>query len=214
MSLTSSIVFGEFFVRCMLSLLLGGLIGLERELKNKPAGVKTHILICLGATALTFLSIQMSHQGDPGRIAAQIVSGIGFIGGGAILHSHKMIQGLTTASTLWAAASLGMLIGAGLMIPACLFTAVCLFILLFSYRLTTTKISTQHYSMTIQLTKVHALPIIEDMLHHFEINVDSKTLTRKKNLYLELNYYTTPMTQHLFLKRLLSLHGVGDIQRI
>ncbi len=198
----------------MLSLVLGGVIGLERELKHKPAGVKTHILICLGATALTFLSIQMSHQGDPGRIAAQIVSGIGFIGGGAILHSHKMVQGLTTASTLWAAASLGMLIGGGLIIPAFLFTAVCLFILLFSYRLTSAKVSRSHYSMTIQLTKPQALPVIDDMIHHFDITIDSKILTRKKNLYLELNYYTSPITQHLFLKRLLSLNGVGDIHHI
>ncbi len=102
------------------SLFCGGLIGLERELKSKAAGIKTNMLICVGATLYTAISILMASSqdslgvhGDPGRIAAQIVSGIGFLGGGAILHSKENVTGLTTAATIWLVAALGVWIGMG-----------------------------------------------------------------------------------------------------
>ncbi len=111
----------QFFApRVFLSILCGGLIGLERELKNKPAGIKTNILICLGSALYTSLSVLISVQlsehgyyGDPARIAAQIVSGIGFIGGGAIIQARGTIVGLTTAATIWTVAAIGVAIGIG-----------------------------------------------------------------------------------------------------
>jgi putative Mg2+ transporter-C (MgtC) family protein len=94
--------------------------GLERELKNKSAGIKTNMLICLGATLYTSLSILLSgsisesgHYGDPSRVAAQIVSGIGFLGGGAIIQSRGTVLGLTTAATIWVVAAIGVCIGIG-----------------------------------------------------------------------------------------------------
>src|SRR6476646_4887224 len=96
-----------FGPRILVSALCGGLIGLERELKNKPAGIKTNMLICLGSSLYTSVSILIAMnpsgeiQGDPSRLAAQIVSGIGFLGGGAIMQSRGSIQGLTTAATIW-----------------------------------------------------------------------------------------------------------------
>jgi putative Mg2+ transporter-C (MgtC) family protein len=89
-------------------------VGLERELRGKAAGLRTNILICVGATLFTHLSIAVAGtDGDPGRIAAQIVTGVGFIGAGTILHSRGAITGLTSAATIWLVAAIGVAIGAG-----------------------------------------------------------------------------------------------------
>ncbi len=90
---------------------LGGVIGLERELRGKPAGLRTNIIICLGSCIFTIISTSLSGS-DPGRIAAQVVTGIGFLGAGAIIHSGIGIQGLTTAAGIWIVASIGMACGA------------------------------------------------------------------------------------------------------
>ena len=93
---------------------------MERELKHKAAGIKTNILICLGSALFTSVSLLISdasassgHYGDPGRVAAQIVSGVGFLGGGAIIHGRGTIMGLTTAATIWVVAAIGICIGVG-----------------------------------------------------------------------------------------------------
>jgi putative Mg2+ transporter-C (MgtC) family protein len=105
---------------------LGGSIGYEREHHNQPAGLKTHIILCVGATLLTIVSIAMSNDlgndrlTDPTRIAAQIVSGIGFLGGGAILRLGATVRGLTTAACIWTVTGVGMAIGAGYYFPAAL----------------------------------------------------------------------------------------------
>ena len=102
------------------AVLVGGGIGLERELKGKPAGLRTNILICVGSALLMDLSINLSatHGGDPGRISAQVVTGIGFLGAGTILHTRGMITGLTSAATIWVVAALGLTIGAGYYVEA------------------------------------------------------------------------------------------------
>jgi putative Mg2+ transporter-C (MgtC) family protein len=97
---------------------LGGIIGFEREINGKPAGLRTNILICLGATLLMDLSTRIGlidgHRvGDPARIAAQVVSGVGFLGAGTIMHSQGMVTGLTSAATIWVVAAIGMTVGAG-----------------------------------------------------------------------------------------------------
>jgi putative Mg2+ transporter-C (MgtC) family protein len=100
--------------RVLLAIVVGGLIGMERELRDKDAGFRTMILICTGATLFTTFSIGIATElSDPARIAAQIVSGIGFLGAGVILQDKGKIKGLTTASTIWLTAALGMGIGAG-----------------------------------------------------------------------------------------------------
>jgi putative Mg2+ transporter-C (MgtC) family protein len=92
----------------------GALIGVEREIKEKPAGVRTLALVSLGAAVFTMMSIVMAgDRADPGRIAAQIVTGIGFLGAGAILRSPLGVVGMTTAATIWVAAAIGMVVGAG-----------------------------------------------------------------------------------------------------
>jgi putative Mg2+ transporter-C (MgtC) family protein len=98
-------------ISLLVAVVLGGAIGLERELRDKPAGLRTNILICLGSCIFTIISTSLSGS-DPGRIAAQIVTGIGFLGAGAIIHSGIGIQGLTTAAGIWVVASIGMACGA------------------------------------------------------------------------------------------------------
>ncbi|MEO8246267.1 MAG: MgtC/SapB family protein [Chloroflexota bacterium] len=110
----------ELTLRLVAALVLGGIIGWERELQRMPAGFRTHALVSLGAAIFTVVSAYglTGPQSDPTRIAAQIVSGVGFLGGGAILHHGGTVRGLTTAASLWAVAAVGMAAGAGLMIMA------------------------------------------------------------------------------------------------
>jgi putative Mg2+ transporter-C (MgtC) family protein len=100
-------------IKLLLALLVGGLIGAERESRDKAAGFRTIILICVGATLFTIFSIRIGGAEDPVRIAANIVSGIGFLGAGAILRGEERVVGLTTASVIWLTAALGMGIGGG-----------------------------------------------------------------------------------------------------
>ena len=99
--------------KLLVALLVGGLIGAEREFRDKAAGFRTIILICVGATLFTVFSIKLGGDGDPVRIAANIVSGIGFLGAGAIMRGDERVAGLTTASTIWLTAALGIGIGGG-----------------------------------------------------------------------------------------------------
>jgi len=113
----------EFLFKSATAVLCGGLIGIERELKRKPAGLRTNILICLGSTYFMLVSILVGtaapgQAGDPGRIAAQVVTGIGFICAGTIIQSRGHVAGLTTAALLWAVAAVGLLIGAGYLLIA------------------------------------------------------------------------------------------------
>lgn len=105
-------------LRMLFSFLLGGVIGLERSYKNRPAGFRTHILVCLGATIASmtgvYLAINRQFPTDLSRLGAQVVSGLGFIGGGTILVTkNKKIKGLTTAAGLWATGIIGLAVGAG-----------------------------------------------------------------------------------------------------
>jgi putative Mg2+ transporter-C (MgtC) family protein len=102
----------------MLAVILGGAIGFERELKGKPAGLRTNILICMGAALLTDVSMTIgmvngARVGDPARLAAQIISGVGFLGAGTIMQGSGMVTGLTSAATIWVVAAIGIAVGSG-----------------------------------------------------------------------------------------------------
>ena len=118
-------------IKLLLALGIGGLIGIERELRDKAAGFRTMMFICAGSTLFTIFSyrlVETNGIGDPARIAAQIVSGVGFLGAGAILRENGEVRGLTTAATVWLAAALGMGIGFGLF----LFSAFAAIVILLS----------------------------------------------------------------------------------
>jgi putative Mg2+ transporter-C (MgtC) family protein len=120
----------ELLGQLVLAVVLGGAIGLERELHGKPAGLRTTILICIGATLFTDFSIHIgAGRGDPGRIAAQILTGVGFIGAGTILHTRGQVTGLTSAATIWVVAAIGMALGAGAYVEAVGSTVLVLVVL-------------------------------------------------------------------------------------
>lgn len=126
----------EVFLRIGLATLLGAIIGLEREFDNQPAGLRTNIILVLGACLAMIISIQISQQfgdlgvrGDPARMAAQVVTGVGFLGAGAILHSGFNIKGLTTAATIWSMAIVGLAVGSGHYYEAITVTAVLFLVL-------------------------------------------------------------------------------------
>lgn len=124
--------------KLLLATLLGGAIGLERELAGKSAGLRTNILICVGAALFTQLSVDIAQigftadgrpYGDTTRISAQIVSGIGFLGAGAILHGGGAVVGLTTAATIWVVGAIGAAVGFGAYVDACGATALIMIVL-------------------------------------------------------------------------------------
>lgn len=130
--LTGAAPWWEILLRLVLALALGGLIGLERQTVEKPAGFRTHILVTLGATLFTLISREgfFGSGADPARIASNIVVGIGFLGAGTIWRSGVTVQGLTTAASLWTAAAIGTAIGAGFYLGGIATTLVVMAVLI------------------------------------------------------------------------------------
>jgi putative Mg2+ transporter-C (MgtC) family protein len=126
----SLVLDAQMFLRLLAAVVLGALISYERERAGKPAGVRTHGMVSLGAALFAVVSLYgFGGVGDPGRVAAQIVTGIGFLGAGAILHQRGYVRGLTTAASLWVTAAIGLSVGVG-MLAMSLATAILVFLLL------------------------------------------------------------------------------------
>lgn len=120
----------EIIIRLILASILGGLIGLDRESTNRPAGFRTHILVSIGSALMMMISIDNSKYGaDASRIAAQVISGIGFLGAGTIMRTGTNIEGLTTAASLWVCAGIGLATGNGYYVGAVVTTGIVLFFL-------------------------------------------------------------------------------------
>jgi putative Mg2+ transporter-C (MgtC) family protein len=121
---------GELFLRLVLSCILGGIIGYERQSRRKSAGLRTNVLVCLGSCLIMVMSVEMYQEvegktnADPARLAAQVVSGIGFLGAGAIMKEGLSVTGLTTAACLWVVAGVGLAVGAGFYAGALISTAL------------------------------------------------------------------------------------------
>ncbi|HEX7433331.1 MAG TPA: MgtC/SapB family protein [Anaerolineaceae bacterium] len=127
----------QIIIRLLLAAILGGLVGYERQRNNQPAGLRTHIILVVGATLAMTLSINLAMEfrplvpnGDPARLAAQVISGIGFLGAGAIIRYGANIKGLTTATSLWSMAVVGLVVGAGYYLVAAFTTGLLLITLI------------------------------------------------------------------------------------
>lgn len=139
----------EALLRLLVAGGLGGVIGLERQIHGRPAGLRTHILVCMGAT-LVMLAIQaMAEWVDPGRAVAGILTGIGFLGAGAIIKSRDIVRGLTTAACIWLVAALGVIIGQGQYLLAAIAAALALFVLVPLDWLTNHISALSYYVVTI-----------------------------------------------------------------
>jgi len=123
----------EMMLRLLISVLFGGAIGYVREIKKKAAGLRTHMLVCMGSTIFTIVSIMIVQDGGPGadasRIAASVVTGIGFIGAGTIFQTGGSVRGLTTAASIWVCAAIGLAVGCGLYEVATFSTILSLIII-------------------------------------------------------------------------------------
>ncbi|HDD56527.1 MAG TPA: MgtC/SapB family protein [Nitrososphaeria archaeon] len=114
----------DFLLRIILAFALSGIIGFERERVDKPAGLRTHILVGVGSCLFTILSFTAFPGSDPARVASYVVAGIGFIGAGTILQTRERVLGITTAASLWVAAAIGMAAGVGYYVLAVIVTAL------------------------------------------------------------------------------------------
>jgi putative Mg2+ transporter-C (MgtC) family protein len=119
----------EFWLRILVAVLSGGVIGLERQIRGKVAGVRTSILICLGTEIFVSLGSSFASGSDPTRVLGQVVTGIGFLGAGVILARGDRILGVTTASVIWILAAIGSMIGLGYLQAALVLTLVCVLVL-------------------------------------------------------------------------------------
>ena len=175
----------DALVRLVFACVLGGLIGFEREIRDREAGIRTHLLVSLGSGLFTIVSAYGFHEflssgvsvvrADPTRIAAQIVTGIGFLGAGAIIREGLSVRGLTTAATLWVVAAIGMACGAGYYWPAAATTFLTLFALwplrIFAYRLIE-RIKPEEDRLTVELREAQPIgPLLAEVPHvrHIEV---------------------------------------------
>lgn len=171
----------ELTIRLLLSLLLGGLIGYERERNNRPAGFRTHILVCLGSTLLMLISAYgfgafAGEKGvtmDPTRLAAQVIPSIGFLGAGTILRNDFSVTGLTTAASLWVASAIGLAVGAGFYYGAFLVTGMVLLSLYILNKVEKRYFSGKRiYTLTISaVNKPGALGTISSLLSAKSVSV-------------------------------------------
>jgi putative Mg2+ transporter-C (MgtC) family protein len=161
----------ESLFRLGLAAALGGVIGLERQASGKPAGFRTNLLICLGAALVTELSVAVARdvslpggfRSDPGRLAAQIVSGVGFLGAGTIMQSRGSVVGLTTAATLWVVAAIGMAVGAGAYIQALVGTAIVMLALMFLGRFEDHLVPYHYHEHQLRITLAMGTDRIEEV---------------------------------------------------
>lgn len=188
--LSNIIIEKSMLLDILLAIILGFAIGFEREITNKWAGLRTHMLVCLGSCIFTLLSIHAfpvvahSPQADPARIAAQILTGIGFIGGGTVLRHGYSIYGLTTAATLWITASIGMACGCGFTSLAiiCTVLAVGTLVLIRLFekqyihkgRKNPRKFKVSFYSSSKTADTVYAM-VVDKFSSIFEINKKAST---------------------------------------
>jgi len=188
----------DMMVRLLFAAILSGFIGYEREVHGRLAGFRTHILVGVGSTLimLTSMAIFDIYKGhatpDPGRIAAQVVSGIGFLGAGTIIRFKASVRGLTTAASLWTVAGLGLAVGAGLFMPATFTTLLVLAALFFLNRVERGMIRKDWYkSMEID-TKAGAsqLQEIRSLLSEYDIEIkdfDVKKSSSSEDLIIKIS---------------------------
>ena len=193
-------MFGEaqIVIRLILAFILGGLIGLERELHGRAAGLRTHILVCLGSALIMLTSMHMFYlyQGiatiDPARIAAGVITGIGFLGAGTILRSRASVRGLTTAASLWAVAGIGLAVGSGFYLGAYATSAIVLFVLFFLTRLERALVRKDWYRILAAETRGHLqqLKDIRSVLSDYKVEIRDFEIKKKPegdNVIIELN---------------------------
>jgi len=202
-------------IKLLLAVFLGGCIGVEREMRDKPAGLRTNVLICLGSTLFMSISVRMASVfgGDPTRIAAQIITGIGFLGAGAVLHSHGFVIGLTTAATIWLVAGIGMALGAGFYGTA-VFTTLMGIITLTLLSFVERRIENKRvFNYTVIATNLDkALSSIKQALEEFSTLTPSFNFQRKDSHYRI--WFNVMVSREQNLKIIEKLSHIDEITQV
>ena len=207
----------DIILKILLAAMLWGIIGLERELSHKEAGLRTNILIAIGSTLITILSFKiaaMSPGADPARLTAQIVSGIGFLGAGAIIQARFAVHGLTTAATIWTVAAIGIAVGSGLYMVAFL-VAIFVVIVLTVLKLLLAYLEKQKQIYVYLISteeKASLLVDIRQVLTELNIRYSSARLNRKYGNYeFEIIFNTSENKNREFIEKVMLLKGVKEV---
>ncbi len=209
----------EIGLKLLLAVALGGLVGIERETSQKPAGFRTNILICLGATMIMILSELVlgegrSTGGDTTRLAAAVVTGIGFIGAGSIIQARGMVIGITTAATIWTVGILGIVIGTGYYLPAVIYTAIIMLILMSFRRIEDLHLTKALFRYTIKAkTTKETLISIKKLALHENIRFKEFSHRREGNLSVISFAFQAPEDKERRFSRSLSdLEGIIELK--
>lgn len=209
----------EGLFRLLLAVLLGGVVGLERERHGRAAGLRTHILVCVSAALVMSLSIFLheKYQSDPGSIAAHVVSGIGFLGAGTILRFRVSIKGLTTAASLWAVSCIGLAVGAGCYFSSVVATAVVLGALFWLTKMVEKILVHRDWFriLTVEMTGAfEGLQKIREVLAAYQAEIKDFNITKLETgnvaLALELRLLS-PREEEPILKELMGVEGVKRV---
>ncbi len=216
----------EIIFKLCLACILGALIGLERESLNRPAGLRTYTLVCVGSTLAMIVSIDIYMQyyhtvnADPGRIAAQVVSGIGFLGAGTIMREGATVRGLTTAAGLWVVACIGLAVGAGLYVPSIATTVLILFVLIYFVKVEEKITGMRDYKGLLMLVEDRPGQVgtIGSILGDMCVLIKNIQLSRMEDsgdLEIELLLQLPPnLTMDEVIEELSSIKGLRNIDRL
>ena len=203
----------ELLIKLLLSLAIGGAIGLERELRSKSAGFRTLMLICLGATLFTIFSQYIGHGTSPDRIASNVVVGIGFMGAGVIFRNNNRVNGITTAASIWLSAALGVGIGCGYYMASVLGCALVVSILvIFSSmdRILDKLNQVREYSITYPYED-NSEHKYEDLIAQFGLTIKSRAHNKVGNIITGTWIVTgKEVTHHSFIDAILKDHTVTE----
>ncbi len=223
----------DIAIRLLLAIVIGGIVGYDREFKNRPAGFRTHILVCIGATVAALIEVQLGYsimqeivknpelagvlKVDSGRITAQVISGVGFLGAGTIIRNKGSVKGLTTAASIWAVACVGLAIGMGFYTISIL-SALGIVIALVFLKTFQNKFITKLEEIKFEVkydNKIEVLKEIDDCLVDMEINIeniefDSISRNRDENSLENTCIYTILAPQNIDLNLLICDLSSGE----
>ncbi len=199
-------------LRLILSVILGGLIGLERESHGRPAGFRTHTLVCLGSTLVMIISAygmqSISTSYDPGRIAAQVISGIGFLGAGTIMREGVNVRGLTTAASLWAVAGIGLAVGIGMNYTAIIASVLIVLVLTYLNRFEV------WHSYTIVITTNNQNEEFEDifaLLTEYDVTINKMSMTNQAADSVIINLSIDTLKKERLHELVIKLNQLDDV---
>jgi putative Mg2+ transporter-C (MgtC) family protein len=210
--------------RLFIAVLLGGVIGMEREMHGRPAGFRTHIVVCLGAAMLMVASeyyrnyVDMETVFDPNRMAAGIITGIGFLGAGAIMREENMVRGLTTAGCIWFVAGLGIVIGKGLF-PLALWGTLLVLVMLVFFRYVENWMSVENYgelSIRMNLESYESnKDRCREIIHENEFLIqETRYRVDRANNEVQMNYVLTFSKGKDWEGMLMALSGLEGVREV